>query len=250
MPYERLLSHCFTMSMTASNFGPLKQKRIQPQMSEPRSTKQTIDFVIENRITEKVLAENVLVPRLTDEQIQKFDDQVLAAVQVAGWAPFHYDRRMAEVAEPFRFNVMFSPACRKLAEEFHTRFDDIKPTNKIPKMLNACGALVLVTWLAEQLSDPTKSEKVNREHLAAASAATQNLLIALQARELGTYWSSGGQLGSAAFFQSHQLPAESELVGAIFVHYPGLYDETGLQRISGKNRTKRSDWKKWTRIIE
>ncbi len=209
-----------------------------------------VDEVIKNRRTEKVLALENSSPLLKEAEIKHFDELVFQSVDVAGWAPFHYDRKKDGVAEPWRFTIFKASRCREIAEHFSEWFTDIKPNNKLPKMLNACGALVLVTWLPETEIDNPKIGQVNEEHLAAAAAATQNLLLALESRGLGTYWSSGGQLGSPEFFQRFEMNPDGRLIAAIFVRYPGLLSESAMDVIAGKNRQKRSQWQNWTKVID
>ena len=117
-------------------------------------------------------------------------------------------------------------------------------------MLKACGALVLVTWIPESEPANEKLVQVNEEHLAAAAAATQNLMLALEVRGLGTYWSSGGMLGSKTFFDRYGIESNSRLISAVFVNYPGLYSDESCEVIVGKNREKRSIWTRWTQVIE
>lgn len=208
-----------------------------------------VDEVIKSRRTEKVLASDDHRLLLSQSEIEQFDELVFESVDVAGWAPFHYDRKKNGIAEPWRFTLFKSNRCREIADQFYDWFSDTKPNNKLPKMLNACGALVLVTWLPETEIDNAKIRQVNEEHLAAASAATQNLLLALESRNLGTYWSSGGQLGSAEFFQRFEMNPFGRLIAAIFVRYPGMLDDSATEIIIGKNREKRSPWQKWTKVI-
>ena len=213
-------------------------------------TSHAIDLVIRNRCTKKVLADGDLAPILDDDSILAFDSSVKECIDVSGWAPFHYDRRTDGVAEPWRYALFFNRACREIGENFDDWFDNVKPSNKLPKMLKACGALILVNWLPESEEGNDKIVQVNEEHLAAASAATQNLILALEARGFGTYWSSGGVLGSKTLYSRYGIHPESRLIAAVFVNYPGLYPEGSCEVIPGKNREKRSDWTRWTTVIE
>lgn len=210
----------------------------------------SVDAVIKSRRTEKVLASDDCPVLLNESEILEYDKMVFEAVDVAGWAPFHYDRKKEGIAEPWRFTIFKSKRCREISSRFYDWFSDTKPNNKLPKMLNACGSLVLITWLPETEIDNPKIGQVNEEHLAAASAATQNLLLALESRGLGTYWSSGGQLGSAGFFQRFEMNPSGRLIAAIFVHYPGMFDESATEVIVGKNREKRTGWQNWTSVID
>lgn len=210
----------------------------------------SVDSVILNRKTVKVMATEQPEIIINAGQIAAFDQMVNEAIEVAGWAPFHYDRKLDSIAEPWRFTVLFHQQSRQVAKQFFNWFQDVKPSNKIPKMLTACGALILVNWLPESVGVSNKTVQVNEEHLAAAAAATQNLLLALESRGLGTYWSSGGQLGSKEFFHRMSIDAEEKLIAAIFVNYPGMMNLDSIETAEGKNRLKRSHWTKWTRIID
>ena len=126
----------------------------------------------------------------------------------------------------------------------------MKPSNKIPKMLSACGALVLATWIPQFYDlDECKPAQTatDEEHLAAASAMVQNLLLMLTAHGMGTYWSSGGQLGSELCFDRLGIPRSERLLAAVFVEYPEMQDEP-LERLPGKHRDRRSTG--WIRELD
>ncbi len=75
------------------------------------------------------------------------------------------------------------------------------------------------------------------EHIAAASAAIQNLLLAATARGISNYWSSGGVLRSAQVFQQLGIPRQQILLGAIFL-FPS---EIGDAELSDQ-QTARASW--------
>lgn len=214
-------------------------------------TAKTIDHVISTRTTQKVLSAGPLYPLDSQsDAISVADKMVRDSVAMAGWAPFHYDRNLDGIAEPWRIQLMFHRSCRALAKDFANLAPDVKPGSKIPGMLNACGALVLVHCLPqENLENPSKLDQVNREHHAAASAAAQNLLLALHARGLGTYWSSGGPLGSREVHERCGIGPGQSLVAAVFVDYPFLSETADVTRFTGKNRTRRSAPEKWSTEI-
>ena len=218
-------------------------------MSEPLHAYDVVADVIQRRKTLKVLAEVDQPVEIPPEVAAAHRPVVLDALRVAGWAPFHYVRGVDDLAEPWRAHVLWADRCRTLAPQLASWFPDMKPTNKLPKMLSACGALVLVTWLPQfyDLNERKPAQiATDEEHLAAASSMVQNLLLLLTARDMGTYWSSGGQLGSPAFFERVGIPASERLLAAVFVEYPEtLGDER--PRIPGKHRESRSDG--WIREI-
>lgn len=206
--------------------------------------------VIRSRCTFKVLAD-VATP-IDLGPTDSSDEFVRSSVENAGWAPFHYDRGHAGIAEPWRCHIIWHATCRKIATGLPHWFSNMKPNNKLPSMLSACGALVMVTWiptLDSEIPDPEKRRSVDDEHLAATSAMTQNLLLLLTAGGFGTYWSSGGQLKSPEMFARLEIPTTERLAAAVFVEYPES-KSLNLERLSGKNRTKRSSASSWTREIE
>ena len=205
--------------------------------------------VVKRRRTLKVLgdfeAPRHIDPKLAAEQ----QSSGLEALYLAGQAPFHYDRGADGIAELWRAYPMWHPQCRELAEVFHDWFPDAGVTNKLPSMLVGCGAHVLITWLP-QFRDrevlTAAQVAMDDEHLAAASAMVQNLLLLLTAKNMGTYWSGGGQLGSARCFEQFGISKTEKLLAAVFIEYPEMRQET-IERKPGKLRDARC--KDWVRVL-
>jgi nitroreductase len=210
-----------------------------------------VERVIRERRTEKVLS------RIEDARPIPADvdalrrPQVLSAIKTAGWAPFHF-ARTAEVAEPWRAHVLWQG--RALQAAHHLR-DALGVTSKEPLLLAGCSAAVLVTWLPEfdTQSDKPRSAAVleeqrtrDEEHLAAASAMVQNLLLLLTARGMGTYWSSGGRLRKPEMFEYLGIPQEERFLAGVFIEYPEMMDGP-KERKPGSHRDKRSD--AWLREV-
>lgn len=220
--------------------------------------------LIQSRVTLKVLGSVDSPVAISAESAATNRPKVLDAVRAAGWAPFHYDRAHDGIAEPWRAHVLWHQDCRKIAANFHQWFEGVKPSNKLPQMLSACGALVLVTWIPQFLSTgstdepnpqgaatetPEKQRQVDEEHLAAASATVQNLMLLLSADSMGTYWSSGGTFRTAAMFERLGIPSCERLLAAVFVEFPETTAQP-LERLAGKQRANRSKTHQWMREIE
>ncbi len=229
-------------------------------MSEP-TTSSKLAEIIRRRQTWKVLADPKSPIEYPAATIKACDSKVKQCLETSGWAPFHYDRGVDGIAEPWRAHVLDVKTCRQLAIGFPNLFDDVKPSNKLPGMLAACGSLVLVTWSPQfslnavanndadvvSSSDDMSAEKkrqIDEEHLAATAAMTQNFLLLLTAEGLGSYWSSGGQLGSAKAFEMLGIKPGQRLSAAVFVEYPNGEGEV-TDRIAGKNRDRRSSFTMW-----
>ena len=208
---------------------------------------QGVENAISSRKTVKLLSDTPGDSNLGSAVI----DSLLST---ASWAPFH--RPAAKVHQenskltskvPWRFYVLDGPTCRALREQLIQAGDK----TKIPKMLATAATLVQVTWLPNPKTnneaihyDPTLE---NMEHIAAASAAVQNLLIAATARGIETYWSSGGGLRRPENLTRLGIPNTEILLGSIF-----LFTEApeGSTATPGKLRDERGDVSSWARWVE
>ena len=128
-------------------------------------------------------------------------------------------------------------------------------------MLSACGALIITTWLPQFRGKNQQLEGVQNsiglpkqitiddEHLAAAAAMVQNLLLLLTANSMGTYWSSGGQFRTPAMFEKLGINQDESFLSGVFVEYPSTLGES-VERISGKQRNNRSQDHAWLREVQ
>lgn len=224
--------------------------------------------VIRQRQTFKVLADPA-DPVTISQRRQTYCDAIVAdAIKTSAWAPFHYDRGVDGLAEPWRVDWVKALDCRRIARELPSWFDDVKASNKLPAMLAACGSLVLVSWLpqfcgeagASADADRASQRQTDEEHLAATAAYVQNLLLLLTANGLGTYWSSGGQFREPSMFERLQLTHRGRLLAAVFVDYsegsPDAIEVNGsgsidsLERLPGKLRGRRCPDTKWFREVK
>ncbi len=225
----------------------------------------SVEHAIRRRTTKKILGdlESDWQHPLDDhaELREQFDEQVNRAIALAGWAPFHHSRKAADTAgteiihEPWRFYHLDRGSCLALLE----KIDDVLPPDvrrgKIPGLLSGAGALIQVTWLPESSSEApaevsqSKLELHNQEHLAAASAAVQNLLLAAEAQGLETYWSSGGMLRDERIFELLAIPAGERVLGSIFIAPPvGLFNG-GIDVKPGALRESRAAPDRWCRRV-
>jgi nitroreductase len=242
---EPLVANC------SEPFSPADYRAVQNAITQRR----TIKVLAVAKFPTETLGLEMQPSREKDSLI---DDDVRQAIADSGWAPFHYDRKLDGIPEPWRFHVLWRSQCLHICENLHQWFDDVKSSNKTAAMLSACGALVLANWLpqfgTEQPDGVISREKqiqIDQEHLAATAAAIQNLLLLLTARNLGTYWSSGGLFRTDTMFQKLGINEKTEkLLGAIFIDYghePS--DAACAEKIPGKNRDSRTNYRKWTREI-
>lgn len=215
-------------------------------MSSPESVK-LVDQVIRNRKTLKVISEKQYPFALAKVVIEEL-------LEAASWAPFHRPAakshcQSSELSSkvPWRSYVLDTKNCRHLRQTLL----DTGDTTKIPAMLMAATNLIQFTWLPNPkasdgtlLYDPTLE---NMEHIAAASSAIQNLLIAATAREIQTYWSSGGSLRNPETLKLLGIPEGEILLGSIFLFGPITKSCTTSP---GKLRGLRGPQNTWSRWVE
>ncbi|MDN5205597.1 nitroreductase family protein [Fulvivirgaceae bacterium BMA10] len=206
--------------------------------------------IIKKRKTLKVMA-NTNEPLPVRENYHHIIEDLIDA---AGWAPFHYachkshrERNDQGSIVPWRFYILDSSACRGLLKKFQEQSID---AGKILGMLAAADALIQVTWLPDpkttndqHLFDPSLK---NMEHIAAASAAIQNLLLTATAKDIPNYWSSGGKLREPEVFKWLNIPNQEILLGSIFL-FPENHQKADT--IDGKLRDMRGVVKDYTTWI-
>ncbi len=223
---------------------------------------QVLRRIIAARRTDKVLgrADQPLV--YSSATLKRCDELVWQALIDCGQAPFHYDRRLDDLAEPWRVYWLNGDSCRRLARSLPELIPNLTRGNKLAGLLAACGSLAVFTWLPQSPADPgepsaEKLEQVNQEHLAATAAAVQNYLLLCTAAGLPTYWSSA-RLIEQHLFVPLGIATESvpeRLLAAVFTHYPPD-SETGtgatgaMEIVGGKLRDKRDPDHRWLKRLE
>jgi nitroreductase len=215
---------------------------------------ETIEAVAQARRTIKVFADTNLP---TSDVETSLVDRIIAA---AGWAPFHKachpSQRSGDLKgiEPWRFYVLDADQCRRL-RDITASMDG---AGKIPTMLGAAVSLIVVTWLPNPSSvaiSSTDAESfeptlANVEHIAAASAATQTLLLAATAAGLNSYWSSGGVLREATIFEHLGISTSERFLGAVFLFPSDAESRSDVTTAVSKQRNDRGSPQAWSRKVE
>lgn len=225
------------------------------------------DTTARNRKTVKVLREIEHDRPLFPDVAQKLRHDLQEMAELASWAPFHHFAHPSHITSPsdshlpWRFHILEKPACMQLIaflEKKAMETGDQEQTKwlrawntKIPKLLSGAGALVLVTWLPDPKEEGLEESKLiklnerNAEHLCAASAATQNLLLAATARNYHSYWSSGGILRNPESWEELAIPTNQSLVGAIFISPEKMENAEVLEGSLREKRGTLSGWVNW-----
>ena len=214
-------------------------------------TAHAVDQAIRDRRTVKVMAE---VPAPVRD-VRAVVDELIA---VAGWAPFHrpaadVHRKALASPVPWRFYALDAAACRALRDLLGGE------GGKVLEMLAAADALVLATWLPDPLPEGTTAALAaapasssapgfeptvnNVEHVAAAGAAIQSLLVAATARGIPTYWGSGGVLRTPAVFERLGIPAGELLLGSVYL-FPAEAEGAVLSKLR-ETRGPAATWSRW-----
>lgn len=208
-----------------------------------------------SRRTSKVLVDPDKPWEVTGS-LKEFLPEILLAAESA---PFHYPAHRShkhpdhDSPVPWRIHCLDGEGCRQLLKIIRTR--DVA-AGKIPAMLAAAEYLALTTWLPTpgdpsdnpgQYFDPTLE---NMEHIAAASAAIQNMLIAATARGVPNYWSSGGLLREEEWMKRLDIPASQILLGAIFF-FPReeTFPHRPMEIAPGKMRSQKGKQSSWVRFM-
>ena len=212
-----------------------------------------VDQAIRDRKTSKMLATNPISSELDESEVRE-------VVELAGLAPFHLavaaEHRHGESENalmPWRFYVVSRKACVALRNHLIENGDK----TKVPDMLAAAGVLVQVTWCPDPAeADFVTTEKYgycptegNMEHIAAASAAVQNMLLAATSRGFPSYWSSGGPLRRAPVFSLLGIPDREILLGSVFLFSKNAAQQDVTVK-PGKMREKRGEMEDWCRWID
>ena len=208
---------------------------------------QNIAQIMRKRQTSKVLGDidRPLEPTGLDS------DEIDQWLEAAGNAPFHYQaerihREKLSSQVPWRMYKLDANACRGVLLELKQSTPE---AGKILNMLAACDALLLATWTPDSCDDDQmmfEGTERNMEHIAAASAAVQNLMLMATDAGYRTYWSSGGVLRADDIFNRFDIPLCEILLGAIFI-YP---QDVGTSEIKeGKLKDVRGEVEDWSRWV-
>jgi hypothetical protein len=241
------------------------QERAYPSGKTVRVNR--IDFMIASgsnnfsNSTHKIIAERrtakMLAPLDAPLAVGKLPRTTLQRwVEIAGNAPFHKPSHPDHDAgsevrarEPWRAVMLDGQDCRDTLQAMVQEEVDAGP---LMQMLAAADGAVLVTALPNPPESdlPEKQDFEasfdNMEHIAAASAFCQSLLIAGEADGWRSYWSSGGQLRKNWGFIRFGIPRAEVFLGALFFFPPGEVPE-GVETKQGALADKRSPVTAWAR---
>ena len=223
-----------------------KARTISDVIAERRTTKHFVD---------PAARQDRLVPLSNAER-----STLEHLLEVAGQAPFHkaadnetHCGGTLKSPVPWRFHVLEPEACVALVNWLERQAaTDIQPwvrawSSKIPALLSAAGATIIVTWLPNPAStDRSDFSHANIEHVAAAGAAVQNLLLMAESEDWDSYWSSGGALREPETFEKLGISTAEKLLGAIMLTPRSRVTDNS---VSGGLHDKRGQVNDWSRKV-
>lgn len=159
-----------------------------------------------------------------------FESALRESLAVAGMAPFHF-ARSEEIPEPWRLRAFVGAGLKRVRRDLDTA--EVLYA-KLPAIFEGAGALVQATWL------PEGRPERDWEHLAAASAAVQNLLLAMHARGYASYWCSAPVLGKADAAQILGVDPTEAYLGSLFFGVALSAEEEAERGFIGKMHARRT----------
>ncbi|MGY5354343.1 nitroreductase family protein [Wenyingzhuangia sp. IMCC45467] len=208
----------------------------------------SIKNIISKRRTLKVLSNESLPINNNEITITELQE----IITYAGKAPFHYPANK-EVLEhsklksiaPWRFYILNTETCRDLAKYYTNNNID---GGKIIQMLYSTSALIMATWIPEpDENNNIEFNQKNIEHVAATSAAIQNILLIATEKDYETYWSSGGSLRNDALKTVLNIPLNEQLLASIFIFNKDNIKKT--KQITGAWRDQQGDIKDFSSFV-
>ncbi len=206
-----------------------------------------VQDLIAARQTSKVLRDpNTRLP-LTDSQQTALATALEAMLAAAHQAPFHKAAHgpshcqggLASIV-PWRAYLIDQATCWQLIDRIAERAKAEPEStwakaqgSKIPPLLSAAVALIQVNWCPNRADDGSVPlNTANAEHIAAAAAAVQNMLLSASHHGIANYWSTGGILREPALQAMLGIEPGGQPLASIFLSFPTDGDtiKTGAMR--------------------
>ncbi|MAZ96210.1 hypothetical protein OAQ85_01170 [Schleiferiaceae bacterium] len=216
------------------------------------------EHIIKQRKTAKVLAD---APWEASLNPKEQEDLIKDLLDLAACAPYHYKCAAKyqtyglESSLPFRAYTLNSGTCRTLAKQL--QFMDMPP-GKIVNMLWAAEALIIMTWLPDVFGEQPQERDIeplpftgnlrNMEHIAASSAAIQNILLGATHKGFPNYWSSGGVLRQKPAREFLEISLDEMLLGCLFI-FPQNAHQREVEIKEGKLHNEGKNNSTWSKSI-
>jgi nitroreductase len=179
---------------------------------------------------------SVSAPKMNGKAIP--DETVKELIALADWAPTHGR------TEPWRFYVYTGAALKSWSQAhadlyWENTAEDKRQEATKDKLLhmadNASHLLVSVMKRGANVKIPLVEE------IAAASAATEHILLGATALGIASFWSTGGMCNSQALKDHLQLNDEDHIMGLIYL---GFTDEPAKEGVRNTPLDEKIHWAK------
>jgi nitroreductase len=134
-------------------------------------------------------------------------DTVLAAIEVARWAPNH------RLTEPWRFYLL-GPAAMRSVVELAVELDVAAKGERAGPVRRA--RLEAIPGMLVLTSARSGDALLERENYAACCCAAQNLMLYLWRRGIGVKWTTGGITRQQRFYELLGIDSDRESVVGFF----------------------------------
>ncbi|MDQ4044440.1 MAG: nitroreductase [Chloroflexota bacterium] len=165
------------------------------------------------------------ISKVSDEEPP--EHLIRTMLEAATWAPNHF------MTEPWRFVVLRGDARRRLGEVMGevcaAREED--PEKAAANRERMAGKPLRAPYVIAVAVEPDPREKVFEiEEIAAASAATQNMLLAAEALGLGAIWRTGWVTYTPEVREFLGLSERATVLGFVYVGYVAKPAEVRVRR--------------------
>jgi nitroreductase len=163
------------------------------------------------------------------------DAQVNEILELANWAPTHGR------TEPWRFYVYGGEALKQFGKDhadlyWNNTEEDKRQQATYDKLMHNVD---LASHVVIAVMKRGSNEKIPKlEELAAASAATEHVLLGATALGIASFWSTSGMALKPALKQYLELGAEDEVLGLIFLGYTDEPAKEGVRNTPAAEKVK------------
>jgi nitroreductase len=158
----------------------------------------------------RVLATRYSTAGFADTAVQRADIEI--ALDLAVRAPNHRRTR------PWRFAVVRGDALRRLGEQMAAAAIRMGQDGERARSKALFAPAIICVSVSPQLANPRVLEE---EEVLAVGAAIQNILLALHARGLGSFWTTGTFITTKEVRDFFDLTSpQDRILGLIYVGYP------------------------------
>lgn len=169
-----------------------------------------------SEITELIQYRRTIYPEFfSSRKVHK--EQIELLLENARWAPTH------KLTQPWFYKVFMEDGLQTFSDFFSETYKKLTPEDKFSEMKYqkmksrvAKSSAIIVACMKRD-----EAERVPLvEELAAANAATQNLLLTATAYGIGIYWGTGGITYKDEMKDFLGLKPADQVLGVLFVGYP------------------------------